>query len=128
MRIYCTTCSKEKSTQEGKIATIQRYQEERIRTIYNKSQQDNIGFRILSGKYGLLSATDEIPWYDQVLLTHEINNMIDLIALQIEHSGITSIDLFVKDPVQYPDWAAYVSTMIGACEKTGIQLEIKLLD
>jgi hypothetical protein len=128
MHIYCTTCSKDKSTQEGRVAAIQRYQDERITSIYHKSQQDNKGFRILSGKYGILSPTDEIPYYDQVLMINEVNNMIDLAALQLQHDEVTSIELYVKDPVEHPDWENYVTTMIGACSKSNIELEIKFLD
>lgn len=128
MHIYCTTCSKDKSTHEGRIAAIQRYQDERITTIYHKSQQDNKGFRILSGKYGLLSATDEIPWYDQILLLHEVNNMIDLATVQLEHAEVSSVKLFVKDPQENPDWQNYITTMVGACSILDIELEIKFLD
>jgi|TARA_B110000495_G_C22887508_1_gene517602 hypothetical protein len=128
MHIYCTTCSKDKSTHEGRIAAIQRYQDERITSVYHKSQKDNKGFRILSGKYGLLSPTDQIPWYDQVLLLNEVNNMIDLAALQLKHAEVCSVELFVKDPEQNPDWQNYVTTMVGACSKLDIELEVKYLD
>ena len=128
MHIYCTTCSKDKSTHEGRIAAIQRYQDERITTIYHKSQQDNKGFRILSGKYGLLSATDEIPWYDQILLLHEVNNMIDLATVQLEHAEVSSVKLSVKDPQENPDWQNYITAMVGACSILDIELEIKFLD
>lgn len=128
MHIYCTTCSKDKSTYEGRIAAIQRYQDERITSVYHKSQQDKKGFRILSGKYGLLAPTDEIPWYDQVLLLNEVNNMIDLTALQLEHADVSSVELFVKDPQENPDWQNYITTMVGACSKLEIELEVKYLD
>ncbi|MBL4653509.1 MAG: hypothetical protein JKY53_11725 [Flavobacteriales bacterium] len=128
MQIYCTTCSKDKSTHEGRVAAIQRYQDELITSIYHKSQQDKKGFRILSGKYGLLSPTDEIPWYDQILLLHEVNNMIDLATVQLQHADITSVALFVKDPKENPEWQNYITTMVGACSVLNIELEIKLLN
>lgn len=128
MHVYCTSCSKEKSTKEGRIPAIQRYRDERINSVYHRSQMDNKGFRILSGKYGLLSPTDEIPWYDQVLLPHEVENMIDLIAIKLEAENISTIEFFIKDPNENPDWETYANAMIGACEKTGTKLEIKLID
>ncbi|MDA9563151.1 hypothetical protein N9R81_00585 [Flavobacteriales bacterium] len=128
MQIYCTTCCKEKSTKQGKIPAIQRYLDERITTCYHKSQQAGKGFRILSGKYGLLAPTDTIPWYDQVLLEHEINNMIDLVALQLQTDGISSLVFYAKDPSLHPDWSTYVHTMVEACNKLAINLEVKFLD
>ena len=76
----------------------------------------------------MLAPTDEIPWYDQVLLLNEVNNMIDLTALQLEHADVSSVELFVKDPQENPDWQNYITTMVGACSKLEIELEVKYLD
>ena len=128
MQIYCTTCSKDKSTKEGRIPAIQRYRDQRINSVYHQSQIENKGFRILSGKYGLLSPTDEIPWYDQALLPHEVENMIELIATRLKSENIDFVLFFAKNPKENPDWEPYVNAIIGACEKADTKLEIKLID
>ena len=67
MRIYCTTCSRKKLQTKEPVRAIDLYLSENIRRVYSKSLIDGLDFRILSGKFGLLSPDDKVRSYDYLL-------------------------------------------------------------
>ncbi len=125
MKIYCTTCCKEKKAITGKIAAIDLYLDQRIHSIYLQSIKDGFDFRILSGKYGLLRATDLIPWYDKKMEKEDIAHLLPIIMKSIERDKIDSIILFAKDPDLFADWFPYVEVIRLACKGQGIDFEFR---
>ncbi|NET55020.1 MAG: hypothetical protein F6K47_02080 [Symploca sp. SIO2E6] len=69
MEYICTTCSKDKRTDEVLLPASQRYISRRIKFVVNESIRLNKPLIILSGKYGLIDSELKIPWYDQKLTT-----------------------------------------------------------
>jgi len=127
MKIYCTSCSKEKVKSKGKINAIKRYISPRINSIYKKSQKDSIQFRILSGKFGLLKPTAKIPYYEQKLKIKDLPNLIEMVRQQLSSQNINEVIFFSANLKQYPDWQPYISLIKKACSEKNISLKIKFL-
>ena len=119
MQAYITTCCKEKSKVLGEIPILERYISKRIDDIYVKSKEDNTSFFVLSGKYGLLSPSTKIPWYDQILEESEIESMSTKIRHQLLVYGINKVSLFIN-----PEWKNYQKALQIACNKSKIELRI----
>ncbi|RLG16788.1 hypothetical protein DRN62_03010 [Nanoarchaeota archaeon] len=124
MKIYCTICCKEKRRDEGLLPAIERYISKRIRRVYELSKRDGVGFRILSGKFGLLRPEDRIPWYDQKLLPPMVDDMIEVVKRQLKSQGITHVVFFAKDKEKFKGWRPYHKVLEKACSESGVKLEV----
>tara|TARA_Y100000310_G_C20394295_1_gene674307 strand:- start:181 stop:579 length:399 start_codon:yes stop_codon:yes gene_type:complete len=127
MEIYCTICCKEKRTNKELIESNKRYISERIKAIHNKSKKDNVEFRILSGKFGLLKSKEKIPWYDHQLTMEEIPQLDKIVKRQLSSQKIDKIIFFVRDSHSHPDWKPYIELLEKSCSNQKISLEIKNL-
>jgi hypothetical protein len=120
MRIYCTTCSKEKTIDPEPIKAIDRYQSDRIKMVFEKAQIEGVDFRILSGKFGLLHANTPIVWYDQKLEMEAVPLLSTVVKEQLVADEITAIELFAKNPLEDKEWLPYTTLVEQVC------LELKL--
>lgn len=128
MEIYCTICCKEKRTNKELIESNKRYISERIKTIYNKNKKDNIEFRILSGKFGLLKPEEKIPWYDHKLTMKEIPSLNKIVKQQLSSQKIDKVIFFARNPGKNPDWKPYLALIQNSCSNQKISLEIKYIE
>lgn len=124
MKVYCTICCKEKRRDKELLPAIQRYISKRIRRIYELSKKEGVGFRILSGKFGLLRPEDPIPWYDQKLLPHMVDEMVKVVEEQMKSQAITHIVFFAKSK-RFRGWVPYYEVLERACSRTGVKLEVR---
>lgn len=102
------------------MAALDRYLSPRIRHVYDESRTTGLPFRILSGKYGLLSPESPIPWYDKKLESDDVALILPAVTDQLTRENICKIRFYRRD---LPDWTPYTELMRKACEKTGIVLE-----
>ena len=109
MKIICTYCSKEKSTEIKPIPAIKRYRSNRIDHIHEISKKRAIPFYILSGKFGLISATESIANYDHLLKYSEVNSHAELIKKQIQKEKITAIEYYTMDVADEPNLKPYLA-------------------
>ena len=124
MKIYCTTCSKSKEDSHELIESIKKYKSERIISIYQKSKEDKVEFRILSGKFGLLGSKEKIPNYDELLTMDKIPQLKELIKKQIALENIDYIVFFIGDVKQDPNNKNYIDLIKKVCFESNIKLEI----
>ncbi|EKE00246.1 MAG: hypothetical protein ACD_22C00069G0005 [uncultured bacterium] len=127
MHYYITTCCKEKETKSKLLPAIDRYLNPRIKQVYNLSIKDNIEFLILSGKYGLLKPEDKIPYYDQILLDRQVQNIVDTIIAQSIFTKGDCITVFGKHESEHPSWKPYYDAIRTVSSKLGLSLSIKQL-
>ena len=127
-KIYLTYCSAEKNPIEKEVKAIDRYRSERINYVRTLAKQDKADFMILSGKFGLLQPTDNIPFYDHLLKAFETTRLSKTVARQLKNFKGKSI-------VMYSHWmdkdinvAPYIETMTDACELAKIHLDLVILD
>ena len=127
MIIYCTLCCKKKSLDKRKIKSIKRYFSGRIIKIYQKSAIDRVGFRIFSGKYGLLKPEKKIFWYDKKFSQKKISEMAGLLEKQILKEKITRIVFFAYNPERNKGWHPYLKVLKIACRMVNTELKIRYL-
>jgi hypothetical protein len=124
MKIYCTICCKEKRKDKEPLEAINRYISTRIETVYNKSKTDNVEFRILSSKFGLLKPDIKIPWYDQKLTLEHEQELKDRVKEQINQEKIDHIVFFVGNIEEDPNWKQYLSLISDICSENNLVLEM----
>ena len=118
MQAFCTYCSRDKSDEPGNIPAIRRYLDTRIEKVYNAASQLGLGFYILSGKFGLLSPQEPIPWYDHLLRPEEVSSLADRIVKQIREYEINRVVYFTKSFAQDPNVIPYHDAIVAACSRT----------
>lgn len=96
MTVFCTYCSKEKDSSQGKLPAIQRYRSNRIKSVYIAAMSLGFKFLILSGKYGILDPSDPIPNYDHPLQSSEVMEHSKKVADQLETLGKIDIIFFAR--------------------------------
>lgn len=109
MKIICTYCSKEKSTEIKPLPAIKRYRSKRIHYIHEIAKKRAIPFYILSGKFGLISATESIANYDHLLKYSEVNSHTQLVKNQISKANITAIEYYTMDLADQPNLKPYLA-------------------
>lgn len=127
-KIYVTYCSAEKNPIEKEIKAIDRYRSERINYVRALAKQDKADFMILSGKFGLLQPTDQIPNYNHLLKAFETTRLSKTVARQMKN-------LKGKSIVMYSHWmdrdinvAPYIETLTDACELAKISFDLVVFD
>jgi len=127
MKIYCTTCCKEKVGTNEKISAIDLYLSGRINAIYKWSKKDNMEFRILSGKYGLLRPETKIEWYDKKLEMEDVPKIVPKIAQHLSENKIDEVVFFAKDLANFQDWKPYYEAIENACLLNNTLLNIRII-
>lgn len=116
MILLVTYCSRAKK-RISKAPAHELYLGPWIKALYKLSQVYGIPFSILSAKYGLLKAEEEIEYYDKKLSLNEIECHSDLISKQLAASQVSEV-------IYYGNSKNYNQCIEKACEKAGIKLHI----
>ena len=124
----CTCCSKDKNDEPGNLPAIQRYKSARINKVHAAARQLGVGFYILSSEFGLIPSEQPIPWYDHLLRVDEVGRLTTLVAEQIQRYDITGLVYFTQPLLEEPNVVPYHSTLVAACEQTGVTLHIVELE
>jgi len=124
MEVYCTVCSREKLKTDKPVRAIELYLSPNIKDVYERSNREGLEFRILSGKFGLLGAEDEIEWYDYLLKSEDVEGLKAKLKEQIESQGIDNITFFAENREEHPNWGPYYDAIIRACSELKIDLKL----
>ena len=127
MKIYCTPCCKEKRRNKELIESNKRYISDRIKAIYNKGKKDNVGFRIFSGKFGLLKPEEKIPWYDYKLTMERMPNLSKKVKKQLSSQKIDKVVFFTENLRKDLELKPYLALIKDCCNDKNISLEIKYI-
>jgi hypothetical protein len=127
MKVYLTTCCKEKRPDEDLLPAKERYQSPRVRYVVAESERIGIPLLFFSGKYGILGAHDLIPWYAKQLMAEDVEGMVPVAIAQLRERGITEINLFGR-PRERPSWIPYYAVIDQACDALGIKVTHKIVD
>ena len=76
MLAICTYCSAGKHNSETPLPAIDLYKSSRITKVFETAEKSNVTFLILSGKYGLIRANEEIGYYDHLLIPSEVESIL----------------------------------------------------
>lgn len=120
MEAFCTYCSKDKSREPGTIPAIERYASQRIKSIYASALSVGEPFFILSGKYGLISASYHIPYYNYQLQPREVASLSKKVTGQLQQVGLRKLLYFTKIIAKDGDLFPYLDTMQRACQAASV--------
>ena len=119
--IFITYCSKEKDESTMPLEAIKRYKSNRIQKVYEASKLVTAEFMILSGKFGLLKATEKIPYYDHLLVMEEVNKYTEKLIKQLMEIKNKKIIFFSEYLKNDPNLKPYQLAIKTACEKLNIE-------
>jgi len=122
--LICTICCREKDQAEGLLPALQRYRSSRIKTVSKLSRKAGWPFAILSGKYGLISADEPIPYYDRLMGEDDLGKIIEKNTVFLKKNGIKMIFFLIPAPAIDPHVVPYLKSMEAAAESTGSELKI----
>ena len=123
-KVFCTYCSADKRTTPGEIEAVERYKSGRIASLFAAAGAINVPLFILSGKFGLISHAEPIPWYDHLLLPTEVDELSERVQSQIRSHGITGLVYFTVSLAEDTRLVPYHDVMSAACKSTGTQFVI----
>ena len=124
MKIHATYCSAEKSNAPGRIPAIERYTSHRIHWVNKHALRHGDAFFIVSGKYGLIKAEEEIVYYDYLLISDALEEHIQLLAQQLSKLGIQQVTFFTRPINIDPNILPYLKSIEEACRLSQVSLEI----
>ena len=125
MLIYCTYCSAEKNQSKSNISAIDLYKSTRIANVFESACASGINMVILSGKYGIIPAQQEIKPYDHFLIAEEVYTHSDLVANQMKGLGITELIFFTNRVENDSNLKPYHTCIKKACKNAGVRLSIE---
>lgn len=128
MLAICTYCSAGKHNSETPLPAIDLYKSSRITKVFETAEKSNVTFLILSGKYGLIRANEEIGYYDHLLIPSEVEKHSDLLASQITTKGISQIEFYMNSVESDSNLQAYIDCISIACSKASITLNVSIED
>lgn len=124
MKCFITICSKKKDNSPLLLPAHLRYLAPHVEQTYEKAKELNIPFYILSGKYGLVSGDENIPYYDYYLEVDKVDELSDIVGEQIKKLGITDINFYFEEK---ETWKPYIVALEKATDKTECVLNKELL-
>ena len=127
MIAYATYCSALKNYSKKALPAIQLYDSERISKVFELAKSQNAKFVILSGKYGLVEAHQQINYYDHLLNQTEVESHAGVMASQIATKCISEIVFFTNPVETDPNLLPYLRSIKRACEIAKITITIKAL-
>jgi hypothetical protein len=124
----CTPCSKRKRREPAApIPASRRYLGRRIARVLREGARRGVPVLLLSGRYGLLSPSRRIPWYDQALLAEDVPSMAARLEQQLARLRIDEIELWAL-PATTPGWRPYHDALRRACAAADVRLRRVELD
>lgn len=123
---FCTICCKRKRRGAAPLPALQRYLSRRIRFVHALSRRHGLPLRILSGRFGLLSPDQQIPYYDQPLSASQVDALVPRVATQLATARVKRLVFFAR-PRATPGWRPYYDLLERACRRQRIRLEVQLI-
>ena len=120
--IFVTYCSKNKKRDKGLMKAIERYDSGRMRQVRAAAESLGIGFRLLSGKYGLLAPDEKIAWYDHLLKWEGIGRVLPRVAKRLAREKVGAVVYFTRPLRKASAPLAYHALMEAACVENDIKL------
>jgi len=127
MLVYLTYCSAQKNFSKKALPAIQLYDSERISKVFELAKSQNAKFVILSGKYSLVEAHQQINYYDHLLNQTEVESHAGVMASQIATKDISEIVFFSNSVQTDPNLLPYLRSIKRACEIAKITITIKAI-
>jgi hypothetical protein len=121
MRCVLTTCTAAKDLSAGLLPAGRRYRGPRVELAEAWAADLRAPLLFVSGRYGLLSADDPIPWYDEALMIDKVPALIGPVGAALRQRGLRWARVLVAPPGT-PGWGPYEELIGRAAEEAGVEL------
>lgn len=121
MRCVLTTCTAAKDPSSGPVPAGQRYLGPRVDLARAWAADLGAPLLFVSGRYGLLSADDPIPWYDEALMPAGVPGLVAPVAAALRRRGLRWARVLVAPPGT-PGWGPYEELIGRAAQAAGVEL------
>ncbi len=125
--LYITCCSARKDPAEEPLPAAWRYRSSRIDAVLALAVEQAAGFRILSGRFGLVAAGEMIPDYDHLLTAAEAPALAERVAAQLGEIAPARVVLFSRDAEADPGAQPYRACCELACRLAGVPCRVVTL-
>lgn len=122
--LYITCCAAAKDPAEGLLPAAWRYRSARIDAVLALAVEHAVGFRILSGRYGLVAAGEPIPDYDHLLTGDEASALAARVAAQLADIGPGRVVFFSRSAAADPAAQPYRACAEEACRLAGLSCRV----
>ena len=127
MHIFLTTCTADKRSDAAPLPAVQRYRDPRIDHAVARAAEGGLRLMIFSGVYGLLDASDPIPWYDHALQSTEVEAAARALSERFVQDEIDTITALLEVRTA-PGWAPYHEALSRACGVTDVSMTVLVWD
>jgi NTP pyrophosphatase (non-canonical NTP hydrolase) len=117
--LYVTICSRKKSNVSGSVPAKERYISDRIAKVIDNATRDHANMMILSGKYGLISPEDKIPYYDHLLQPEEVEALQSRVVDVLSRIMPDAVVFYIKSDAD-ETWKPYADVIEGAARELSI--------
>lgn len=124
MHFLCTICSESKRDDPEPLPARERYLSDRIARILEEGRRLGAPVLILSGKHGLLTEDEEIPWYDVQLTSAMAPYLAVDVQGKLRDLGARRVTFYAEDR-DMPGWTPYYEVLESACRACDVRLEIR---
>jgi len=125
MKIIATICSRRKLEDGGLLPAYKRYTGDHIKVVYDIARKSGGHLYILSGKFGLIAADTEIPYYDYYLEDSKVEELSEIVAEQFREHGVKEVDFYTESK---DSWKPYFKTLQLASKKADVVLVVHQID
>ncbi|MFO7609541.1 MAG: hypothetical protein R6X35_10150 [Candidatus Krumholzibacteriia bacterium] len=125
--LYITCCAARKDPAAEPLPAAWRYRSSRIDAVLALAVEHAVGFRILSGKFGLVAAGEPIPPYDHLLAPAEVPAHAAQVAAQLRDVAPLRVVYFSRSDGDDPAALPYRICCEEACRQAGISCRVALL-
>ena len=122
--LVVTYCSREKDPSAGLLPAVDRYVSSRVRISHDAAAMLGVGFRILSGLYGLLEADREIPDYDHLLTSDQVPHHTEKVEQQLRESAAERLIFVTRTMAADPGAGPYREAISQTCSSAGVVFEV----
>lgn len=119
--IVVTYCSRDKDPSLGLLPAEERYLSGRIRAAAGAASRLGLGFRILSGLYGLLEAGRMIPDYDHLLTVDQVPDQARKLAGQLAETDVGRVVFITRAIAEDPGVGPYRQALLQACASAEVE-------
>ena len=127
MHILLTTCTAAKRTDPAPLPAVERYLDPRMDHAVDEAGRHGLRLMIFSGVFGLLDASDPIPWYDHALADDEVEAAAEVLSECFLQEGISEITALLEAR-STPGWAPYHDALAQACVTSGVAMTVWVWD
>ena len=126
MKVLCAFCTNKKDKSTKLLPASARYLGSSAKKAAEKAKELNLPLYFMSGEFGFIPETMEIPDYDKLLVEGEVATLSDVVAVQMAKAGVSSVLLYAKPKEKF--LIPYYDTIETACAKAEITLELEIIE